>query len=105
MTRVEIETRDGTCPAYVYHPAGQGPWPGVLVFMDGVGIRPAMLEIGERIAAHGYFVLPPDLYYRSGPYAPMDPRKIFGDPEQRKLLGETFFVHITVPNYTSNTLA
>jgi dienelactone hydrolase len=49
MSKVEIKTKDGTCPSYVYLPVGRGPWPAVLVFMDGLGIRPAMLEIGERL--------------------------------------------------------
>ena len=44
MNKIEIQTRDGVCPSYVYRPAGGGPWPAVLVFMDGLGIRPAMLE-------------------------------------------------------------
>ena len=74
MTKIDIQTRDGLCPAYVYRPAGKGPWPGVLVFMDGLAIRPAMLELGERLATYGYFVLLPDLFYRSGPYEPMDPK-------------------------------
>ena len=54
MDKIEIRTNDGTCPSYIYRPAGSGPWPAVVVFMDGLGIRPAMLEIGERLAAHGY---------------------------------------------------
>src|SRR5439155_967892 len=74
--RIEIATRDGLAPSYVFRPEGpgKGPWPAVLVFMDGIGIRPAMLEVGERLATYGYFVLLPDLYYRSGPYAPMKAR-------------------------------
>ena len=61
--RIEIATRDGLAPSYVFRPegAGNGPWPAVLVFMDGIGIRPAMLEVGERLATYGYFVLLPDL--------------------------------------------
>jgi carboxymethylenebutenolidase len=42
--------------------------------------------MAERMAGHGYVVLLPDLYYRSGPYAPMDPGAIFGNPEARKHL-------------------
>jgi carboxymethylenebutenolidase len=42
--------------------------------MDGLGIRPAILEIGEQLAANGYLALLPDLYYRSGPYEPMNAR-------------------------------
>jgi carboxymethylenebutenolidase len=105
MSNVEIKTRDGMCPSYVYRPGGEGPWPAVLVFMDGLGIRPAMLEIGERLATHGYFVLLPDLYYRSGPYEPMDPHTIFADPEQRKVLMEKFFAPATPANIMSDTAA
>ncbi len=105
MTKLEIQTRDGSCPSYVFQPPGQGPWPGVLVFMDGIGIRPAVLEVGERIAAHGYFVLLPDLYYRSGPYAAMDPRTVFSDPEQRKVLFEKFMGPASTANVMSDTRA
>src|SRR5512142_735177 len=91
MEKIEIATADGVCPAYVYRPSGAGPFPGVLVYMDGVGIRPAMLEVGERIASHGYFVLLPDLFYRAGPYEPMNAKTVFTDPEQRKILMEKFF--------------
>jgi carboxymethylenebutenolidase len=73
MSEIEIKTKDGACPSYVYRPAGSGPWPAVLVFMDGRGIRPPMLEIGERLAANGYFVLLPDLYYRAGPLEKRNP--------------------------------
>jgi len=91
MSKIEIRTRDGLCPCYVYRPAGAGPWPAVLVFMDGLGIRPALLQIGERLAAHRYFVLLPDLYYRAGPYPPMDPKAVFADPAKRKVLREKYF--------------
>jgi carboxymethylenebutenolidase len=105
MNRVDIRTRDGECPGYVFRPAGQGPSPGVLVFMDGIGIRPAMLEIGERLAANGYYALLPDLYYRSGPYAPMDAAAIFGNPEARRVLSEKFSALATAANIMSDTQA
>jgi carboxymethylenebutenolidase len=105
MSRVEIKTKDGMCPSYVYRPIGSGPWPAVLVFMDGLGIRPAMLEIGERLATHGYFVLLPDLFYRSGPYEPMDAHTVFADPEKRKILMEKFFALATPANIMSDTRA
>src|SRR5271154_6868209 len=102
MSKVEIQTHDGTCPSYVYRPSGSGPWPAVLVFMDGFGIRPAMLEIGERLATRGYFALVPDLFYRSGPYE-MDPHKVFADPELRKILMEKFFAKANIANVMSDT--
>lgn len=105
MNKIEIKTRDGICPSYVYRPASAGPWPAVLVFMDGLGIRPAMLEIGERLATHGYYVLLPDLYYRSGPYEPMDPHAVFTDPEKRKILMEKFLGFATQANIMADTRA
>jgi carboxymethylenebutenolidase len=103
MSKVEITTKDGTCPSYVSRPMGSGPWPAVLVFMDGLGIRPAVLEIGERLATSGYFVLLPDLFYRSGPYEPMNPQAVFADPEKRKVLLEKFFAPATPANIMSDT--
>ena len=105
MQKIEIKTRDGICPSYVYRPPGRGPWPAVLVFMDGIGIRPATLEVGERLATYGYFVLLPDLFYRSGPYAPMDPHTVFTDPEKRKVLMEKYFGPASPPNIMSDTRA
>jgi carboxymethylenebutenolidase len=102
MSEIEIKTRDGSCRSYVYRPAGGGPWPGVLVFMDGFGIRPALLELGERLATHDYVVLLPDLFYRSGPYGVMDPHTEFSDPEKRKVL-MTKFALATSANIMSDT--
>src|SRR5580698_217198 len=81
MSKIDIKTRDGTCPSYVYEPPGKGPWPAVLVFMYGLAIRPAMLELGERLTTLGYYVLLPDLFYRSGPYVPFDLLGVFREPE------------------------
>jgi len=105
VNKIEIKTRDGICRSFVYRPAGRGPWPAVLVFMDGLAIRPAMLELGERLATHGYYVLLPDLFYRSGPYEPMDPHTVFSDPEKRKVLMEKFFAFATPANIMSDTRA
>jgi carboxymethylenebutenolidase len=77
---VTIKTRDGDCPASVFTPAnGKGPWPGVIFYMDGLGIRPVMHEMGQRLADGGYLVLQPDLYYRFGKYPPKVPSEILGN--------------------------
>jgi carboxymethylenebutenolidase len=89
MSRIEvsINTRDGSCPASLFMPSsGNGPWPGVIFYMDGPGIRPTMWDMGQRLADSGYVVLLPDLFYRSGPYAPMVPAKVFADPAQKEHL-------------------
>ena len=85
-TSIEIATDEGKCPAHVFQPDGAGPWPGVLFFMDGIGIRPALFDMGERMARAGYYVLLPDLFYRGGPYEPMDAKKVFSDPDMRAVL-------------------
>lgn len=89
MPRIEvtIKTRDGICPASVFTPAGKaGPWPAVIFFMDGLGIRPAMWEMGQRLSDGGYMVLLPDLYYRLGSYPPKNPAQVLADPKLLKEL-------------------
>jgi carboxymethylenebutenolidase len=103
MSEIAIQTKDGACRSYVFRPAGGGPWPAVLVYMDGIGIRPAMLELGERVATYGYYVLLPDLYYRAGHYEPMDAKAVFSDPEKLKVLREKFFSAVTQAKIMSDT--
>jgi carboxymethylenebutenolidase len=105
MDRIDIETRDGDCPNYVFRPLVGAPWPAVLVFMDGLGVRPAVFAVAERLATYGYFVLLPDLFYRSGPYQPMIPHVMFSDAEKRKMLAEKFFALATQANIMSDTRA
>jgi carboxymethylenebutenolidase len=105
VSELEITTRDGRCPSYVWRPPGRGAWPAVLVYMDGIGIRPAMLEVGERLATHGYFVLLPDLFYRSGRYAPMNARTVFTDPSERKILMEKYLSLVTPANVMADSEA
>src|SRR5438105_8377914 len=62
-TDVTIKTPDGTCDAAFIHPQ-TGSHPGVLIWTDAFGLRPAMRDIGKRIAAEGYSVLIPDPFYR-----------------------------------------
>ena len=83
---IEIATVDGNCPAFVMRPGGTGPWPGVIVFMDAGGIRPALIGMAERLARAGYLVLLPDMFYRFGPYGPFVPREVFAG-DFRAILG------------------
>jgi carboxymethylenebutenolidase len=84
---VSIKTRDGVCPASLFTPANvTAPLPGVMFFMDGLGIRPVMWDMGQQLADAGYVVLLPDLYYRMGSYAPMDPSKVLADPASMQTL-------------------
>ncbi|HTM30191.1 MAG TPA: dienelactone hydrolase family protein [Vicinamibacterales bacterium] len=62
-TDVEVKTQDGTCDAALIHPAG-GTYPGVIIWPDAFGLRPAMRDMAKRLAADGYTVLVPNPYYR-----------------------------------------
>ena len=60
---VEITTPDGTVDAYFVHPAS-GKAPGVIMWPDIFGLRPAFREMADRLAAEGYAVLVPNPFYR-----------------------------------------
>ena len=62
---VEVKTADGVADAVLFHPSGKGTWPGVLIWPDIAGLRPAFREMGRRLAAQGYVVLVPNPFYRS----------------------------------------
>ncbi len=75
--QVSIRTQDGDLPTQVLTPDGDGPWPAVIFYMDALAIRPALADMAARLAAAGYVVLLPDLFYRFGPYEPFDPKAVF----------------------------
>src|SRR5580700_6188470 len=62
-TDVDIKTPDGTCDAAFIHPKS-GSHPGVLLWPDAFGLRPAMRDMAKRLAAEGYSVLVPNPFYR-----------------------------------------
>jgi carboxymethylenebutenolidase len=60
---VEITTPDGTVDGYFVHPAS-GKAPGVIMWPDIFGLRPAFREMADRLASEGYAVLEPNPFYR-----------------------------------------
>src|ERR1700745_2923701 len=62
-SEVSVKTPDGTADAYFVHPA-TGTAPGVLVWPDIFGLRPAFREMGKRLAESGYSVLVVNPFYR-----------------------------------------
>ncbi len=86
MNLIDIELPDGTAEAYL-----TGTGPGVLLFIDAIGLRPQIARMADRIAAWGYTVLAPNTLYRSGSAAETSP-----DPDQdlrRPGEREAFFQH------------
>jgi carboxymethylenebutenolidase len=82
---VEIHTPDGTCDAYFVHPA-KGRAPGVLIWPDIFGLRPAFRQMGKRLAESGYAVLVINPFYRTK-HAPTSVEHAdFNDPATREAM-------------------
>ena len=83
---VEVRTPDGAAEAWLSRPedVDEGaPLPGVLLFMDAIGLRPRIIEMADRIASWGYVVLAPNVFYRSGTAAETSPDGPLDSNEKR----------------------
>jgi carboxymethylenebutenolidase len=78
MKELTIKTADGEARSIEV-----GTGPSVLLIIDGLGWRPAMTEMAERLAGGGYRVLMPDMFYRAGAYAPKVPAQLMADAAGR----------------------
>jgi carboxymethylenebutenolidase len=74
---VVVPTKDGQCPAYIFSASLDDRLPAIIFYMDAGGIRPAVIGMARRLAAAGYVVMLPDLFYRFGPYEPLVPNEVF----------------------------
>ena len=61
---LDIRSADGAMQTFVVHPEENGPFPVVLFYMDAPGKREELHDMARRLAAVGYFVVLPNLYYR-----------------------------------------
>jgi carboxymethylenebutenolidase len=82
-TDLDIKTPDGTCDAFFVAPV-KGKHPGILIWPDIFGLRPAFREMATRLAESGYSVLVINPFYRTkkAPTAPDHPD--FNDPTTRQ---------------------
>ena len=87
MNKVEIKTPDGVAPTYVWDNKG----PSVLFLMDGIGMRPAIRDVAAKVAAKGYHVVMPDMFYRMGDYTPPNPKEMFSNPA----VGKAWWTQVT----------
>jgi carboxymethylenebutenolidase len=61
----ELATAAGRMRTFICHPERGGPHPVIIFFMDAPGIREELRDMARRLATVGYYVLLPNLYYRS----------------------------------------
>ena len=82
-TEIDIKTPDGSADAYFVHPSS-GVYPGVLVWTDIMGLRPAFKSMAKRLAESGYSVLVPNPFYRIKKAPVVPDGSSLQDPEIRQ---------------------
>lgn len=80
-----VRTPDGVADCYFVHPAS-GTAPGVIIWPDIMGLRPAFRQMGKRLAESGYAVLVVNPFYRQKKAPVIAPGQSFQDPAVREVL-------------------
>jgi carboxymethylenebutenolidase len=83
---IAVKTAEGVADSYLARPDDGRAHPGVLFLIDAYGLRPQIESMVDRIAAAGYVVLAPNVFYRAG-HAPVISLEGLDDPDRR---GEVF---------------
>jgi carboxymethylenebutenolidase len=101
--QIEIPTKDGHVTTFLTHPERGGPFPVIIFYMDAPAIREELREMARRLGTSGYYVMLPNLYYRSGVMElgpiPPDPEA----PERKRMFG--YMNSINIPLIMEDTRA
>jgi carboxymethylenebutenolidase len=92
---VEIATKDGKTTTFIVHPEREGPHPVILFFMDAPAIREELRDMARRIAAVGYYVMLPNMYYRKGVMELADLPPLEADAARARMF--EFMNSLTIP--------
>jgi len=101
--QIDIPTKDGKTTTFITHPERGGPFPVIIFYMDAPAIREELRDMARRLGTAGYYVMLPNMYYRSGV---MEIGPIPPDPEapERKRMFE-FMNSINIPMVMEDTKA
>ncbi len=101
--QIELPTKDGRCTTFITHPERGGPFPVIVFFMDAPAIREELRDMARRLGTAGYYVMLPNLYYRSGVMeigpVPPDPNA----PERKRMF--ELMASINIPLVMDDTRA
>lgn len=84
---LQIPTADGQADGFAVFPDGGERYPGVLLYPDAFGVRPVLREMARELAAHGYYVLVPNIYYRYGPAPVIELPEHIGEEVRSAVMG------------------
>jgi carboxymethylenebutenolidase len=79
---ITIDTGSGTAEAYLAGDKDAG-LPGVLMYIDAIGLRPQIQAMADRISSWGYVVLAPNVFYRTGTADELAPKVDLHEPGAR----------------------
>jgi carboxymethylenebutenolidase len=101
--QIEIPTRDGATTTFITHPERDGPHPVIIFYMDAPAIREELRDMARRLGTSGYYVMLPNMYYRSGV---MELGPLPADPEapERKRMFE-LMASLNIPLVMDDTTA
>lgn len=98
---IDIPTKDGKTTTFIVHPERGGPFPVIMFYMDAPAIREELRDMARRFASAGYYVMLPNLYYRSGVMEiwpiPADPKA----PERKRMFD--LMESLTIPKIMDDT--
>jgi len=101
--QIEIPTKDGQTTTFITHPERGGPHPVIIFYMDAPAIREELRDMARRLGTSGYYVMLPNLYYRSGVMElgplPADPES----PERKRMF--QLMASINIPVVMEDTRA
>ena len=97
MSIIEIPVPGGSADAYLARP-DDAEHPGVIFFIDAIGLRPQIEEMVQRIADWGYVVMAPNLFHRLGTAAELAPEGDLREPGAREGFMSTLGPRVQMTN-------